>query len=204
MRQFLIGFALLCAVVVAVAGFRGDMSRKPPLEFFNDMVRQNKVRPQTPNEFFGDHMASRMPVTGTIARGSHYEDIPAYTGRVTGTTNFVEFNPMPITATLLARGRDRFQISCLPCHGPQGDGNGITKKYGMAVVGNFHDKRIVSMPDGEIFNTITYGKGLMGPYGSNVVPEDRWAIISYVRALQLSHLAALDDIPPQFRPALRK
>jgi mono/diheme cytochrome c family protein len=204
MRQFLILFVLVCIGVAAVAGFRGSNSRKPPLEFFNDMVRQNKIRPQTPNDFFPDHMASRLPVSGTIARGSHYQEIPEYTGRVPGTTNFVETSPIALSSTLLARGRERYQISCVPCHGPQADGNGITKKYGMVVVANLHDKRIVSMTDGEIFNTITYGKGLMGPYGQNVASEDRWAIIAYLRALQLSHLGTIEDVPSDLRAALRK
>ena len=91
-----------------------------------------------------------------------------------------------------------------PCHGAQGDGNGITKKYGMAVVANLHDKRIVELTDGEIFNTITYGKGLMGPYGPNVTVEDRWAIIAYLRALQLSQLGTVDDVPEQMRSTLKK
>ena len=89
------------------------------------------------------------------------------TGRVTGTTNFVETNPLPVTAELLKRGQQRFTINCSPCHGALGDGNGITKKIGaMAVVANLHDKRIVEMADGEIFYVITNGRNLMGAYGA--------------------------------------
>jgi len=134
-----------------------------------------------------------------------YQDIPANTGRVPGTTNFVEINPLPITAELMARGRQRFEINCSPCHGSLGDGNGITKKIGaMAVVASLHDKRIVELPDGEIFNTITHGKGLMGAYGPNVVIQDRWAIIAYLRALQRAQLGTLDDVPAQHQAALKK
>src|SRR5689334_21237035 len=135
MRWFLFGFLLLCILTVSVAGFRGSMSRKPPIEIFPDMDRQPKIRPQAPSAFFADGRNSRLPVPGTIARGSHYEDIPLNTGKVTGKTNFVELNPLPLTEQLMDRGRQRFQISCLPCHGPQADGNGVTKKLGaMAVV----------------------------------------------------------------------
>jgi mono/diheme cytochrome c family protein len=127
------------------------------------------------------------------------------TGHVTGSTNYVEVNPLPVTAELLQRGRERFTIYCSPCHGAQADGNGITKKVGaMAVVANLHDKRIVEMTDGEIFNVITHGRNLMGAYGPNVPTEDRWAIISYLRALQLSQLGTIDDVPQELRATLKK
>jgi len=204
MRYFLAGFALLVALVVSVAGFRGSMTRKPPLEVFPDMIRQPKVRPQTGSEFFANQLNSRLPVVGTVARGAAYEDIPLNTGFVTGTTNFVELNPLPVSAELLARGRDRFAITCLPCHGAQGDGKGITTKYGMVVIANLHDPRIVKMADGEIFQTVSQGKNLMQGYAANITQKDRWAIIAYVRALQLSRLGSLDDVPAEHRAALKK
>src|SRR5208282_2166289 len=105
---------------------------------------------------------------------------------------------------LLDRGEQRYQINCLPCHGPAGDGKGIISKYGLVAMANFHDKRLVDMPDGEIFNTITYGKNLMGAYGPNVALEDRWAIIAYVRALQRSQLATADDVPDPYRSPFKK
>jgi mono/diheme cytochrome c family protein len=111
--------------------------------------------------------------------------------------------PVGLTAKLLARGKERYQISCVPCHGALADGNGITKKYGMAVVANLHDKRIVSMTDGEIFNTITSGKNLMGGYGANVTVEDRWAIIGYLRTLQLARLGLVNDVPAELRAGLK-
>ncbi|SRR6266511_4345537 len=204
MRYFVAGFLLLCIAVVSMAGFRGSLSRKPPLEFFPDMDRQPKLRPQTHNNFFADQLSSRLPVAGTIARGSTYADIPENTGRIPGTTNFVELIPVPITEALLKRGHDRYQIYCLPCHGAGGDGKGITSKYNMVAMANFHDKRLVVMPDGEIFNTITHGKNLMGAYGSQVPLDDRWAIVAYIRALQRSRLATLDDVPPAMRTNLNK
>src|SRR5205814_6812398 len=115
-------------------------------------------------------------------------DAPINTGFLTGTTNFVEVSPLKITPQIMARGQQRYQINCLPCHGPVGDGNGVTRKFGMAVVGNLHDPRMVQMTDGELFYVITHGRNLMQPYGPNIVEEDRWAIISYVRALQFARL----------------
>ena len=107
---------------------------------------------------------------------------------------------MKVDAMLLTRGRERFDIYCAPCHGRLGDSNGITKKIGdMPAVANLHDKRIVDMPDGEIFNTISNGKNLMGAYGPLVPTEDRWAIVAYLRALQLSRLGSLDDLPADQR-----
>jgi mono/diheme cytochrome c family protein len=204
MRYFLLIFALCTVMVVAVAGRRGSISRRPPIELFPDMNRQPKLRPQVPNAFFADGRSSRPPIPGTIARGDRYEDLPVNTGRVTGTTNFVETIPVEVTAKLLARGQQRFNINCSPCHGAQGDGNGVVKKLGLATVANLHDKRIVELADGEIFNTITYGKNTMGPYGANVTVDDRWAIISYLRALQLSRLGSVDDVPESMRASLKK
>jgi len=204
MRYFLASFVLLVVVVISIAGFRGSLSRRPPIELFADMSRQPKVRPQSHSEFFPDALASRLPVAGTIARGSAYEDIPVNTGRVTGTTNFVELNPLPVTAALLARGQERFQINCLPCHGPQADGKGITTKYGMVVIATLHEARLVRMPDGELFHTITRGKNLMPAYGATLPPRDRWAVIAYVRALQLSHLGTLEEVPAEQRATLTK
>jgi mono/diheme cytochrome c family protein len=218
MRYFIIGFLLLGVLVVSVAGFRGSKSRKPPWEIFPDMDRQLKLRPQNVDSFFPDSRSSRLPVAGTIARTTPlrlsnsdsnkvvyaFEDSPVNTGQITGTTNFVETNPFEITPKLMARGRERFQINCAPCHGPLADGNGITKKLGMASVANLHDARIVHLPDGEIFYVITNGRNTMYPYGGQVPVEDRWAIIAYLRALQTSRMASIDDVPEPQRSQFRK
>jgi mono/diheme cytochrome c family protein len=204
MKYFILSFILVCALVVSFAGLRGQISRKPPIEIFPDMDRQPKVRPQKPSAFFANHLESRLPVEGTVSRNEHFLDTPVNTGMITGTTNFITANPLPVTRQLIERGRQRFQINCSPCHGLLADGNGITKQFGMAVVANLHDPRIVQMADGEIFNVITHGRNLMAPYGAQVVTEDRWAIISYVRALQLSQLGTLQDLPEAQRAALAK
>jgi mono/diheme cytochrome c family protein len=203
------------AVGVGIAGRQGRLSRQPPIEVFPDMDRQLRLRPQQPNDFFTNGLSSQLPPTGTIAQGAPlqtvngavypFEDAPVNTGRVTGTTNFVETNPLSVTGPLLQRGRERFDIYCAPCHGALGDGNGITKKLGvMPTVANLQDKRIVEMADGEIFNTITHGKSTMGAYGPILPVADRWAVIAYLRALQLSQLGSVDDLPPDQQTALKK
>lgn len=204
MRYLLLIFALTVALVMVIAGKRGDVSRNRPISIIPDMDKQMKLLPQKDDSFFADGRSSRLPVAGTIAHGAPYQDWPIYTGRVTGLTNYVDNIPVPVTEQLMARGKQRYEINCLPCHGPQADGNGITKKYGMAVVANLHDKRIVVMPDGEIFHTITYGKGLMGAYASTVVPEDRWAIIAYLRALHRAQLGGMEDVPAEHQATLKK
>jgi len=207
MRYFFAVFVLTIATIYLVAGKQGDESRKPPIEIFDDMVRQAKFRPQQPNDFFENGRTSQPFVPGTVARGSRYQDDPINTGRIpsqAGTTNFVDVIPVEVTAKLLARGRERFGISCKPCHGPSGDGNGITKKFGMGVVASLHDPRIVGLPDGEIFHVITHGRNLMGGYGANITVEDRWAIVAYVRALQRSRLGFVEDVPSEVRSELKK
>ena len=111
----------------------------------------------------------------------------------------------PSQRNCFSAGTNASTSYCAPCHGALGDGNGITKKLGlMPAVANLQDKRIVEMTDGEIFNTVTHGKNLMGAYGPMVPVEDRWAVIAYLRALQLSQLGAVDDLPPAQRAALPK
>ncbi len=206
--------AALGAVTVGIAGFRGGLSRKPPIEIFPDMNRQLKLRPQEPDAFFPNGVSSQLPPPGTIARSAPiqtadgpvypFEDSPVNTGRVPGTTNFVATNPLTVNAALLQRGHERFDIYCAPCHRRLGDGNGIVKKLGvMPAVANLHDKRIVELPDGDIFNTVSNGKGLMGAYGPMLPAPDRWAVIGYLRALQLSWLGSTNDLPANLQTALQ-
>jgi mono/diheme cytochrome c family protein len=215
MRYFLVIFGLSVLVVMGVLGKRGTHFRKPPLYIFPDMEWQLKLRPQKDNAFFTNGLSSQLPPAGAIARSTPiqtvggpvypYEDAPVNTGHVTGTTNFVEHNPLPITAALLKRGQQRFQINCSPCHGATGDGNGITKKIGgMVAVKDLHEKRIVEFADGELFFVISNGRNLMGAYGPNVTVEDRWAIVAYLRALQLARLGSIEDVPQERRADLKK
>jgi len=223
MIRILLSIALIGAAIGAatlgILGLPGRTSHLPPVEIYSDrympgMDHQPKLRPQEPNRFFANGVSSQLPPQGTVARGEAiatvsgdvyaYQDSPVNTGFETGTTNFVETNPLPIDQAVLVRGRDRFDVYCAPCHGRLGDGNGITKKIGvMPAVANLHDKRIVELADGEIFSTITRGKGLMGAAGPLVPVKDRWAIVAYLRSLQLSWLGSKDDLTPAQQAALK-
>src|SRR5579862_9935710 len=215
MRYFLLIFVVSVAAVVGIAGRRGSLSRKTPLYIFPDMRLQLKLEPQKPNDFFTNGTTSQLPPPGTMARGKAlqvgdqtvypYEDSAVLTGFVPGTTNYVETNPFPITPQLLHRGQERFNIYCSPCHGREADGNGITKKLNvMPTVQNLQQPKYVNYADGEIFNVITHGRNTMGAYGPNVPVEDRWAIIAYLRALQLSQLGPVNDLPPSERANFKK
>jgi mono/diheme cytochrome c family protein len=218
MRYLLYSILVIVATIAAaftIVGIPGHLSRKPPLEVFPDMDRQAKLRPAQPFRFFTNGLTSQMPPDGTVARSTlvqtsdgavySFQDVPFNTGHDTGTTNFVTINPLPVTAALLQRGRAQFDVYCAPCHGALGDGNGITKKLGvMPAVANLHDQRIITMTDGEIFNTITHGKGLMGAYGGTIVAQGRWAIVAYTRALELSRLGSPDELTAEQRAALKK
>jgi mono/diheme cytochrome c family protein len=134
-----------------------------------------------------------------------FEDSPVNTGRLTGTTNFIELNPFPVTAEFLARGQRQFNIHCAACHTQTGDGNSVARKIvALPTIANLHDKRIVELPDGDVFNTVSNGKNTMPAYGPNVEAADRWAIVAYLRALQLSRLGSLDDVPESARGTLKK
>jgi mono/diheme cytochrome c family protein len=215
MRYFLAIFALCVLAIVGVLGFRGTHFRRPPLYIFPDMERQPKLRPQTVNSFFDNGMSSRLPAARTIERSEplqvgaeqvyRWQDSPVTTGLVTGSTNYIEVNPMPITAELLQRGQQVFDINCAACHSKLGDGNGTPKRINaMAVVANLHEKRIVELTDGELFNTVSYGKNLMPGYAANLPIQDRWASVAYLRALQLSRLGLLEDVPEAVRGTLKK
>lgn len=225
LRYFFLTFILLCIFVVALSGWRGQTSPKPPIEIFPDMVRQPRVNPQTPSNFYADGRSARQPVAGTVPfgyvvpnayytnSGNNYKsasipggfsDAPDYfnTGKIGD--SYGEGFPLEVTPELMERGGERFAIHCAICHGATGAGNGIVSQYGLVGIANFHQERLRTMPEGQIFNTITNGKNTMGAYGAQITVEDRWAIIAYIRALQLSQSAKLDDVPQAHRADLDK
>jgi mono/diheme cytochrome c family protein len=217
MRYFLAFFAVACALVFLVAGRRGDATRRTPIEIWSDMDRQIKLRPQAGSGFatWEDGRSSRPWVQGTVPRqtpvkvGSRdvqrFEDNPVITGMESGKTNYVDLNPMPVTEHLMARGKERYGIYCTPCHGLAGDGNGVVKKYGHGTIPSLTDEARVKHPDGYLYQIIQKGSatGLMGPYADKLPPEDRWAVIAYVRALQLARLGTPEDLPENLRASLK-
>lgn len=210
MRYAYYTFAFIIITAVSVLGFRGRPSSRPPLEFFPDMDHQAKYKPQAESRFFADGRADRPIPPGTVPRGRTVAADPdflraddaRYLGKAADGT-FVRGFPVDVTEVLLQRGQDRYQIYCYPCHGALGDGNGITKQYGMSVTPTFHDDRLRTMPEGEIYNTITNGKNTMMPYADKLAPADRWAVVAYVRALQRAHNARIEDVPLEQRGSLK-
>ena len=208
MRNVYLITAFVVVLVVSVLGFRGSISIKPPADVFPEwafpgMKRQPKYKPQAASEFFADGRTDRVPPAHVVQRGMLREDDRLYQGKNPDGTFFRGFPaPIVVNAALLDRGRDRYSIFCQPCHGAVGDGNGVTKKYGMGATATYPDDRLRAMAEGEIFNTITNGKGNMLSYADKLVPEDRWAVIAYVRALQRAHNSTLDDVPADHKSDL--
>jgi len=209
MRYAYYTLAFVIITAVSVLGFRGKPSTRPPIEVFPDMDHQPRYKPQASSGFFADGRADRPVPAGTVPRGRSEAADPAflraddalYLGKGRDGA-FVRGFPVAVSEALVKRGQNRFQIYCYPCHGALGDGKGITSNYNM-VVPSFHDDRLRGMPEGEIYNTITNGKNTMMPYADKLAPEDRWAVVAYVRALQRAQNAKLDDVPLEQRGQLK-
>lgn len=153
-----------------------------------------RYSPLSAASFFGDGQSARPIVEGTIPRGGARADGFLYEGRVGGV--WVDSFPFPVTAQVMRRGRERFEIFCAPCHGRAGDGQGVVVQRGLRGPVSFHEKRFIEYPAGYFFDVITHGRGAMYPYASRIPVADRWAIVAYLRALQLSANATAGDVPP--------
>jgi mono/diheme cytochrome c family protein len=152
------------------------------------MDDQPKVLPQAASTFFRNGAAMREPVPGTIPIGGLKEDTAFFTGKGPD-GQFVATIPIPVNGTIVDRGRDRYRIYCQPCHDARGDGKGILFQRGNVPTASFHQEKILKYADGEIFEVITNGRGLMAGYRWPIPPADRWAIIAYVRELERERLA---------------
>jgi len=159
-----------------------------------DMHLQPRQNPLSRSDFFSDQRSERPPVEGTVARGQLHEDTYFFTGKVGG--NPGDVMPFSVTREVLDRGRERYDIFCAPCHSRVGDGNGFVPARGFArKPPSFHIVRLEKAPVGYIFDVITEGFGIMPDYASQIPARDRWDIVAYVRALQLSQNATLADVP---------
>jgi len=165
-----------------------------------DMHVQPKYKPLDSSSFFGDGRSARPEVPGAVAHGYLRADELLYTGKLNGEP--ADAFPFPITRQVLERGRERYNIYCSPCHDYTGSGRGLVVQRGFPPPPSYHLERLVKAPAGHFFDVITHGYGAMYSYASRVTPEDRWAIVAYIRALQLSQHAALQDAPPQERERL--
>ena len=158
-----------------------------------DMQDQPYQRPLVKSDFYPDHRSERPIVAGTVARGHLDADTYFYTGKIGN--NPGDYMPFPVTAEVMARGQQRFNIYCSPCHGEAGDGNGMIVQRGFKHPPSYHIERLRREPIGYFFDTITHGYGAMSDYAEQVPPADRWAIAAYIRALQLSQHATEADVP---------
>lgn len=182
-----------CIVTIACALLLTTACRR-------DMQDQPKYKPLGASSFFADGRDSRPLPANVIARDELDELNPSHTGAQNGA--FLETIPEPVSTALLQRGRDRFDIYCSPCHGRIGDGYGMIRQRGFWYPSNLHTDRLRAVPPGYIFQVITNGYGAMPDYRDQVDSHDRWAIVAYLRALQLSQHAALADVPPAARQQL--
>jgi mono/diheme cytochrome c family protein len=186
--------ALVFLALVASSCARGCTSSRPPVHINPSMFNQPKVLPQTASDFFYNGSAMREPVPGTVAIGGLQEDPAFFTGKGPD-GQFVATIPVPVNAALVERGHQRYSIYCQPCHDARGDGKGILFQRGNVPTASFHQEKILKYPDGQIFDVITNGSGLMSGYKWPIPPADRWAIISYVRELERKRLAS-SGTPP--------
>ena len=165
-----------------------------------DMHDQPKVKPYAKSEFFADRRSARPLVDGTIARGRLRDDPVLYTGKADGKP--VDAFPFAVTADVMARGQERFDIFCSPCHGRTGDGDGMIVRRGYRKPPTFHQDRLRQAPPGYTFDVITSGFGAMPDYAQQIPVRDRWAIAAYIKALQRSQHTDAGTLPAEARAAL--
>ena len=186
---------LMFASMVCLSGCaRGCTSSRPPIHLNPSMDNQPKALPQTASTFFYDGASMRQPVPGTVAIGGLREDVAFYTGKGAD-GQFVATNPVAVDEKVVLRGRERYRIYCQPCHDARGDGKGILFQRGSVPTASFHQEKILKYTDGQLFDIITNGQGLMPAYRWPIPPADRWAIIARVRELQREQAARVAAAP---------
>ncbi|GAB5518486.1 MAG: cytochrome c [Rhodothermales bacterium] len=186
--------------VVALSGCRGTLSENAPIHINPNMDWQESFKPQEANDFFADGRAARPPVAGTVARGFLKDDVAFFEGRDDAGV-YVATSPVPVTPELLQRGQERYNIYCSMCHGDAGDGAGIImtgnngQGYGYVPAPTYHSDNLRAESDGYLYEVIANGVRNMPGYAQQITVADRWAIVSYVRALQRSQYAPEADVP---------
>jgi len=180
--------SLLAAGILLLVGCRDDMHNQP------------RYKPLASSDFFSDHRSARPAIEDTVARGHLRLDEARYTGKIDG--NDIDQFPFPITKADIERGQTRFNIYCTPCHGRLGDGNGMVVLRGFRQAASYYSDKLMKAPVGHFFDVITNGFGAMPSYASRITPDDRWRITAYIRALQLSESATINDVPADKRQDL--
>lgn len=211
MRSIVFG---ICAAlfVGGLAGCQEQTSDEPPILLERNMYDQERYNPESYSAFFPDHRTMRAPVEGTVARDRYVDDPEIATGLLADRSAYVMTIPQTLVQRsgglerIVARGQERFGIYCAPCHGATGDGKGMVvckrdkatdpcESRGFSPLPTYNDPRIRQMPDGQLYATITRGVRTMPAYGPQIPVEDRWSIVAYVRALQLSQMAQTTPQP---------
>jgi len=193
-KGLVLGSLALTSVVMMSGCARGCTSSRPPIHINPSMDNQPKVLPQTSSTFFYDGASMRQPVPGTVPIGGLKEDSAFFTGKGAD-GQFVAASPVPVNEALVERGRQRYAIYCQPCHDARGDGKGILFQRANVPTASFHQEKILNYADGQIFDVITNGQGLMPAYRWPIPPADRWAIIAHVRELQRKRAASATPAP---------
>jgi mono/diheme cytochrome c family protein len=188
-RSLFLRALMLAAACVALVACRQDMHQAP------------RYDPLEASAFFSNGQSARMPVANTVSRNPLADDDELfYTGKINGT--LANVFPMPVTAAVLARGQDRYNIFCAPCHGRTGKGDGMIVQRGMRQPPSFMEERLRNAANGYFFDVMTHGFGAMQDYAAQIPPQDRWTIVAYERALQFSQHAAVGDVPAARRADL--
>jgi mono/diheme cytochrome c family protein len=180
---------LTCVAIFAITGCRQQMADQP------------HQRPLEPSNFFDDGMASRPGEPGTVARAGREQNDQRFNSKVDG--KLVDTFPLEVTMEVLARGQERYEIFCSPCHDRLGTGQGMIVRRGFTPARSFHDPRLRDAPAGHFFEVITRGFGQMPSYANQLSEHDRWAVIAYIRALQFSRNVRLDQLPPEDRAKMK-
>jgi len=186
-KRYVLGALALTSTVVLAGCARGCTSGRPPIHLNPSMDDQPKVLSQTASTFFFDGASMRQPIPGTVAIDGLKEDAAFFQGKGAD-GQFVAKIPVPVDAAFLERGRQRYVIYCQPCHDARGDGKGILFQRANVPTASFHQDKILKYPDGQIFDIMTNGMGLMPAYRWPIPTSDRWAIIAYIRELERKRL----------------
>jgi mono/diheme cytochrome c family protein len=212
-----VALAFLAALALAsVVGCQDQRGEDPPILPERNMFDTERYNPESFSQFFADHRTMRTPVAGTIARESYEDRADVRTGLDETESGYVMTIPQTVVndvgglEKLVNRGQERFNIYCAPCHGQTGDGKGMVvckrerlsdpcQSRGFGPLPSYEDPRLRQMPDGQIFATITHGVRTMPAYGPQIPIPDRWAIVSYVRALEMSQMADAKPSQPELK-----
>jgi len=186
---------ILLGLVLLIGCTGRQTSEKPPIHLVQNMDEQPKVKQQSESRFYADGLAMRQPVEGTVARGWLREDSVSYYFGLDDNGSYVRTNPVAGVSGLTDRGQERFGIFCAPCHGTLGDARSIMVEKKMPIPPSFHEHRLRDSVDGYFYHVISNGLGNMPPYKYQIPPNDRWAIVAYLRSLQQSQPAMPNSTP---------